>query len=106
LNPLYAAGVTGTGVTIGLIGASNVDPTVVATYRSFFGLPASPLNVVIDGLDPGENDAFVESYLDVEEAGAVAPGATITLYTSAGTSVQTVCILRRREPWTTMWPQC
>ncbi|MFZ0822528.1 MAG: Ig-like domain repeat protein [Terriglobales bacterium] len=88
LNPLYAAGVTGTGVTIGLIGASNVDPTVVATYRSFFGLPASPLNVVIDGLDPGENDAFVESYLDVEEAGAVAPGATITLYTSAGTSVQ------------------
>ncbi len=88
LNPLYTAGFTGTGVTIGLIGASNVDPTVVATYRSFFGLPASPLNVVIDGLDPGENYAVVESYLDVEEAGAVAPGAAITLYTSAGTSVQ------------------
>ena len=88
LNPLYAAGITGTGVTIGLIGASNVDPTVVATYRSFFGLPPNPLNVVVDGLDPGENGAFVESYLDVEEAGAVAPGATITLYTSAGTSLQ------------------
>src|SRR5580658_384035 len=88
LNPLYTEGVTGAGVTIGLIGASNVDPTVVATYRSFFGLPASPLNVVIDGLDPGENDAVVESYLDVEEAGAVAPGASINLYTSAGTSVQ------------------
>jgi hypothetical protein len=88
LNPLYTAGVNGAGVTIGLIGASNVDPTVVATYRSFFGLPASPLNVVIDGLDPGENDAVVESYLDVEEAGAVAPGATINLYTSAGTDVQ------------------
>lgn len=88
LNPLYAAGVNGSGVTIGLIGASNVDPAVVATYRSFFGLPASTLSVVIDGLDPGENDAAVESYLDVEEAGAVAPGATITLYTSAGTSVQ------------------
>jgi len=88
LNPLYAEGITGTGVTIGLIGASNVDPTVVATYRSFFGLPASPLNVVIDGLDPGENEAAGESFLDVEQAGAVAPGATITLYTSAGTSVQ------------------
>ena len=71
------------------------DPTVVATYRSFFGLPASPLNVVIDGLDPGENGAFVESYLDVEEAGAVAPGATITLYTPAGPRCKTVCILRR-----------
>lgn len=88
LNPLYTAGVTGTGVTIGLIGASNVDPVVVATYRSFFGLPASPVNVVIDGLDPGENYAATESFLDVEEAGAVAPGATINLYTSAGTSVQ------------------
>jgi len=88
LGPLYNSGINGAGVTIGLIGASNVDPTVVATYRSFFGLPASPLNVVIDGFDPGENYAVVESYLDVEEAGAVAPGAKITLYTSAGTSLQ------------------
>ncbi|MGD0793865.1 MAG: Ig-like domain repeat protein [Terriglobales bacterium] len=88
LNPLYTAGVTGSGVTIGIIGASNVDPTVVATYRSFFGLPASQLNVVIDGEDPGQNYAVVESYLDVELSGAVAPGATINLYTSAGTSLQ------------------
>jgi subtilase family serine protease len=88
LGPLYAAGITGSGITIGLIGASNVDPTVVATYRSFFGLPANPLNVVIDGTDPGENDAVVESYLDVELSGAVAPGATINLYTAADTSVQ------------------
>ncbi len=88
LGPLYAAGMTGSGITIGLIGASNVDPTVVATYRSFFGLPANPLNVVIDGADPGENDAIVESYLDVELSGAVAPGATINLYTAADTSVQ------------------
>ena len=88
LGPLYTAGMTGSGITIGLIGASNVDPAVVATYRSFFGLPASPLNVVIDGTDPGENGAFVESYLDVELSGAVAPGATINLYTAADTSVQ------------------
>jgi hypothetical protein len=88
LNPLYTAGITGSGVTIGIIGASNVDPTVVATYRSFYGLPASPLNVVIDGEDPGQNGAVVESYLDVEVSGAVAPGATVNLYTSAGSSLQ------------------
>ena len=88
LNPLYTSGVTGTGVTIGIIGASNVDPSVVATYRSFFGLPPNPLNVVIDGADPGENGAVVESYLDVEQSGAVAPGATINLYTAADTDVQ------------------
>jgi len=88
LGPLYAAGVNGQGVTIGLIGASNVDPAVVATYRSFFGLPPGQFNVVLDGDDPGLNGAAVESYLDVELSGAVAPGATITLYTSAGTSSQ------------------
>ncbi len=88
LGPLYAAGITGSGITIGLIGASNVDPTAVAVYRSFFGLPTNPLNVVIDGADPGENDAVGESYLDVELSGAVAPGATINLYTAADTSVQ------------------
>ena len=30
LNPLYNAGTNGTGVTIGIIGASNLDPKVVA----------------------------------------------------------------------------
>jgi subtilase family serine protease len=88
LGPLYAAGTTGSGITIGLIGASNVDPAAVANYRAFFGLPANPLNIVIDGTDPGENDAAGESYLDVELSGAVAPGATINLYTAADTSVQ------------------
>jgi subtilase family serine protease len=88
LNPLYTAGVTGKGVTIGIIGASNVDPTVVATYRSFLGIAPGTLNVILDGHDPGQNSAVVESYLDVEESGAVAPGATINLYTSAGTSLQ------------------
>ncbi len=88
LGPLYAAGISGNGITIGLIGASNVDPTAVANYRSFFGLPAHPLNVIIDGTDPGQNDAVGESYLDVELSGAVAPGATINLYTAADTSVQ------------------
>src|SRR3984957_1052205 len=88
LNPLYTAGVTGKGVTIGIIGASNVDPVAIATYRSFFGLPPVTFNVIIDGADPGQNDAVSESYLDVELSGAVAPGATIDLYTSEGTSLQ------------------
>jgi subtilase family serine protease len=88
LAPLYAAGTNGAGATIGIIGASNVDAGAIAAYRTLFGLPASPLNVIIDGEDPGENEAQIESYLDVEVSGAVAPGATINLYTSAGTSMQ------------------
>lgn len=94
LNPLYAAGTNGTGVTIGIIGASDVDPAIVANYRSFFGLPPINFNAVIDGSDPGEgNWATGESYLDVEVSGAVAPGATIDLYTATDTSVQSGLLL-------------
>ncbi len=96
LNPLYAAGTNGTGVTIGIIGASDVDPTVVANYRSIFGLPAGTLNVVLDGADPtpGQgNWATEESYLDVEVSGSVAPSATINLYTAADTTVQSGLLL-------------
>src|SRR5215813_3226977 len=88
LNPVYTAGTNGSGVTIGIIGASNVDPSVVATYRTFFGLPVNPVNVILDGADPGINSAGTESYLDVEIAGAVAPAAKINLYTSAGNVAQ------------------
>ena len=88
LNPLYSAGTNGAGVTIGIIGDSNVDPTTVAAYRAVFGLPAVAFNVIVDGNDPGVNGAVIESYLDVELSGAVAPGATVNLYTSAGTNVQ------------------
>jgi hypothetical protein len=95
LNPLYSAGVNGSGITIGIIGASNVFPDVVAGYRSLFGLPAGTLNIIIDGRDPGPsatvdrgNIAEVESFLDVELSGAVAPGAIINLYTAADTTVQ------------------
>ncbi|MGO9086500.1 MAG: Ig-like domain repeat protein [Candidatus Sulfotelmatobacter sp.] len=94
--PLYTAGIDGTGVTIGIIGASDVEPTVIANYRSFFGLPAVNFNAVIDGIDPtpGQgNWATGESYLDVEEAGALAPGASINLYTAADTSVQSGFLL-------------
>ena len=80
LNPLYNAGINGSGVTIGIIGAADVDPTTIANYRTLFGLPPVNLNVIIDSSDPtpGEgNWATGESYLDVEEAGAVAPGANI-----------------------------
>ena len=100
LNPLYNAGTNGAGVTIGIIGASNLDPNVAADYRSFFGLPPGTLNIIIDGLDPGPsatviqgNWATLETYLDVELSGAVAPGATVNLYTAADTSVQSGLLL-------------
>ena len=83
--PVYKAGTTGTGQSIGILSASNVDLSLVQAYQSLFGLPANVPTVVIDGDDPGQNYAATEAYLDVEQSGAIAPGARVVLYTSAGT---------------------
>ena len=88
LAPLYTASVTGAGKTIGIIDESNIDVNLGNAYRSVFGLAANPVQVVLDGGDPGMNSSDVESYLDVEVAGAVAPGATVNLYISAGSPYQ------------------
>ena len=86
-KPLLAAGTDGTGVTIGIINDSNIDIALVNAYRSLFSLPASTPQVVIDGNDPGINGDSIEAYLDVEQSGAVAPGATINLYVAADTTL-------------------
>jgi trimeric autotransporter adhesin len=90
IKPLYSAGVTGVGQTIGIINASNIDLNVVAAYRKLFGLDANPLKpnlpeVVIDGDDPGITPDSIEAYLDVEVSGAIAPQATVRLYIGAST---------------------
>ncbi len=102
LNPLYTAGTKGAGQTIGIINESNINPTLVAEYRSLFGLPASTVNVIIDGNDPGidgvnnpdgPNGAAGEAYLDVEISGSVAPLAQIDLVIAGDTALENGLIL-------------
>jgi len=94
--PLYASGVNGGGQIIGIIGASNIDVSVVNAYRQLFGLSNNPTQIVIDGGDPGVGplpDSDIEAYLDVELSGAVAPNATVNLYISDGSQVQDPTVL-------------
>lgn len=89
IKPLYGKGINGAGQTIGIINESNIDLNLVAAYRKLFKLDADPSNpnlpqIIVDGNDPGINGASVEAYLDVEVSGAVAPKATVLLYTSEG----------------------
>ena len=84
LGPVYMAGTTGAGQSIGILSASNIDLSLVQAYQSLFKLPANLPTVVVDGNDPGQTDAATEAYLDVEIAGSVAPAAQVVLYTSAG----------------------
>lgn len=87
VKPVYSAGVNGTGQTIGIINDSNIDISLVSAYRTLFGLPVNPPQVVVDGNDPGINYDAIEAYLDVENAGAVAPNATVILYTAGSYGV-------------------
>ncbi len=96
LNPLYAAGTKGTGQSIAIVNETNIDIALVNNYRSLFGLPANPPQVIIDGNDPGidgtnslygQNGASGEAYLDVEVAGAVAPNAQINLVIADDTAL-------------------
>ena len=102
LNPLYSAGLNGSGQTIAIVNESNIDIEEVNAFRSMFGLSVNPPQVIIDGNDPGvdginnpdgANDASVEAYLDVEWAGAVAPGATIDLVIAADTELESGLVL-------------
>jgi uncharacterized membrane protein len=89
MNPLYTAGTNGTGQSIAIIDYSNINVDLVNQFRSLFGLPVNPPQVIVDGNDPGIIDgASVESYLDVEWAGAAAPQATINLVVAADTALE------------------
>ncbi len=84
LQPLYDAGIDGTGQTIAIVGRSNIDPQDISEFRSILGLPANPPQVIVNGDDPGMTfDDLPEATLDVTWSGAVAPMATIKFVVSS-----------------------
>ena len=88
-KPLIASGIDGTGQTIAVVGETNINLQDVQKFRSMFGLPANfdASNIVLNGEDPGITslDEEGEADLDVEWAGATAPGATVKFVVSAST---------------------
>jgi len=88
--PLWNAGVDGSGQSIAIAAASNIDPGDVRNFRSVFGLPPRDPVVIVNGRDPGvlnrPQPFEKEAIIGVEWAGGVAPGATIQLVVSASTN--------------------
>lgn len=80
---------TGSGVTVGIVGDSNIDLAIPANYRTLFGLPANAPTVIVDGTDPGMNNDAVIAYAQVEVVSAIAPQAKVTFYTAADTDLDT-----------------
>lgn len=85
-TPLLQAGFDGMGVSIGIIGRTDIHLEDVQVYREMFGVKNNDPQFVIAGEDPGivgGDDG--ESYLDVEVSGGAAPGATVKFITSRAT---------------------
>lgn len=99
VKPLWDAGVDGTGQTIAIVSPSDLDVSDVDSFRAQFGLPASKVQKVYVGDNPGITANVDETALDVEWSGAVAKGATIDLVvagdtaTSAGIDLASIYIV-------------
>jgi len=83
--PLWNAGIDGTGVTIAIVGETDIQMSDVEAFRSFFGLPVNDPVFIWNGLDPGIQGDESEADIDVQWSGAVAKGATIDFVISQST---------------------
>jgi hypothetical protein len=81
----------GTGITVGVVGDSDVELSAVTNYRTaFLGETTSNVNlpsIIVDGSDPGTNGDEVEAWLDLEILGGIAPKASINYYTSDNSDI-------------------
>ncbi len=79
------ASLNGTGQQIAIVADSNINPQDVTDFRTLFGLPTNPPNIILNGPDPGLNGDEGEADLDVQVSGMVAPNATIDFVVSEDT---------------------
>jgi hypothetical protein len=87
VNPLYSAGYTGSGQTIGIAGQTDIVMADITDFRTAAGLPTNnPTVFLIPGsADPGIGDAsgdINEADLDLEWSGGVAKNASIVFVNS------------------------
>jgi hypothetical protein len=93
LLPLYQSGITGSGQKVVVVGQSDINLSDIEHFRTEYALPVNdPKLVLVSGsADPGvsAND-LIESSLDLEYAGGIAPNATILFVYSSDvwTSIQ------------------
>ena len=81
----WARGHTGAGQTIAIYELAAYKPSDLTTYFSCYALSPSITNVSVDGgPGPGYSD---EATLDIEEAGGLAPGASIRVYQGPNTNL-------------------
>lgn len=93
--PLYDAAIDGRGSTVGIATLAGFDPADAFTYWDLVGLATDPGRIeqvhvdggglVNDPNDPAGPDASLETVLDVQQAGGIAPGADVIVYDAPNT---------------------
>lgn len=87
-DPIYAAGVNGVGQHIAVATYNDVNLTDINTYYTSISLNPMPTvdRVLFNGTPPVDENSAVETSLDAEFSGMIAPGASIHVFTSAENS--------------------
>ena len=91
LSPLYKAGADGSGQTVGIVTLAALDPGAPqAFWSTIAGTPRTGRQVRVENIDggpgqPSDSSGSGETDLDVEQAGALAPGADVLVYQAPNT---------------------
>src|ERR1700722_8060337 len=90
VNPVYHSGVTGKGVTIGIVTLASFTPSDAYAYWQALGLNVSSSRireVQVDGGSGPISDVggSLETTLDVEQSGGLSPGSKIVVYEAPNT---------------------
>jgi kumamolisin len=91
VNPLYKAGLTGRNHTLAIMTLASFTPSDAYAYWKALGLHVRPdriTEIQVDGGSGPPSDAAgsIETTLDVEQSGGIAPGADIRVYEAPNTS--------------------
>jgi kumamolisin len=90
LNPLYAHGATGSGQTVGDVTLAAVDPGAPEYFWTNIAHVTRTGSFTVDNVDggpgaPSLSSGTVETDLDLEQLGALAPGANVIDYQAPNT---------------------
>jgi subtilase family serine protease len=91
LNPLYKKGATGAGRTIAIVTLAALDPGAPQFFwKHVANVPSSKRSVSVVNIDggpgaPSDASGSGETDLDVEQSGALAPGANVIVYQAPNT---------------------
>lgn len=91
VQPLYNQGYTGSGRTIGIATFASFTPSDAYAYWSAIGLTVNPNRIQVENIDggpgaPSDASDSMETTLDVEQSGGVAPQAKIIVYQAPNTN--------------------